>query len=395
MNKPRRLYARARLIGLVCLMSSSTALLGAPVGCSSAKDTTAASPVVKWTLVGSYQDPRDPTTGAAFSFGLDSRYVLKRGSACKGTPASCVESGTFSLDTTHGSLELTSSTGAHQTLTFSLPPTSAALLSTRSLLGGSTHLTPRADSPTSADDAAIACLDPSDPTIASARSATLVRIADDGVALVGDGGSLLPGGDAGTELSGRSGLLCQKQIPLFTVGLLDSAGTLVAETPQRAIDFNLPSTCGGAVGPNCSKRTVLSFPIGDTCDQVGDDPTLVECDVSIGSLAHDSCCGLYPNGKYCGGSGPETADCTEAWNRAQSDYLTHNFWRKRFTAGVTVRPGWSSVSQANSEVTYWAPSRPDFTNDELCISNTTYQLANPLEASFCCNVPATYSGHCD
>ena len=161
-------------------------------------------------------------------------------------------------------------------------------------------------------------------------------------------------------------------------------GTLPSKS---GVNYNQTGTCPGAVGPNCSLRTGPGFPIGNTCDKV-DGSNDVECDVSIGSLAHDSCCGDHPDGVRCGGSGTPTNDCQEAWNRAQNDYLAHNYWRQRFTPGRAARSGWHAVEQSNSTQNYWAPSQPDFKNDGLCIPDSGYKLSNAGEGSFCCNLPS-------
>jgi hypothetical protein len=101
--------------------------------------------------------------------------------------------------------------------------------------------------------------------------------------------------------------------------------------PTRGIFDVVASTCAGtdrcfgASGPNCNSITG-----GGSCGEQSDGQ--YQCDVTVGSHMHDSCCSAFPNGEWCGGTGAQTCTppagsnyggtyicCKAEWDHAVND----------------------------------------------------------------------------
>lgn len=88
---------------------------------------------------------------------------------------------------------------------------------------------------------------------------------------------------------------------------------------REAEGYNKTEYCFGAVGPGCGGAPFAS-PVKLSGGKL-------RMKVSVGSIAHDTCCNLHPNGKWCSGvpSGLAsdlksrigmTSDCDKEWNKA-------------------------------------------------------------------------------
>ena len=88
-------------------------------------------------------------------------------------------------------------------------------------------------------------------------------------------------------------------------------------------------TCFGAVGSNCDGVPILSY-----CSDKADG--LRECQVSVGSEMHDTCCSFPSNfnGKNCGGDGSQPTLCSKEWDHAWNDTGTTRQWPVTFNPTV-------------------------------------------------------------
>ncbi|TJY59967.1 hypothetical protein E4T66_12355 [Sinimarinibacterium sp. CAU 1509] len=91
--------------------------------------------------------------------------------------------------------------------------------------------------------------------------------------------------------------------------------------------------CFGATGDGCSQlggpagRVAYCRPALGTSE--------LECMVSAGSIEHDSCCFLHPQGRGCsnsaaGGAG-NGAFCAVEWDKAQDRLRRGLYWTRRFS----------------------------------------------------------------
>jgi hypothetical protein len=80
--------------------------------------------------------------------------------------------------------------------------------------------------------------------------------------------------------------------------------------------------CFGGIGSKCAR--IFGVPAGRRTKE-----GLQEFAVSVGSIAHDNCCRLHPNGFHCR-EGFTTEDCAAEWGQAKRDYGRRFFWRHEF-----------------------------------------------------------------
>jgi hypothetical protein len=380
---------------LACV-SAAAAVVGGP-GCS--REEEPAKPRV---LSGGYSEAGED--GIAITFATGMRYTLVP-PRCDG--AACVERGTYSFDAKANRLVLNNDTGAVRTFRFEevrVPKTSVASLRTKST---------DEDGLTPTDPGDGCALDDED--IAVAQQALrplegLVGGGDGPLVEAGAGGPRFVDSDGGTILDEEAmKLLCDAVVRTFaliettsgdpTGGGSDDGGgadqNKWGKKPTRnleKINYNMTGSCPGAVGPNCSLRKFAGFPVGNTCDKDKNDPRKVICDVSIGSLLHDTCCGSHPSGVYCNGPGTPTKACQAEWDRAQWDYANNNYWRKRFTVEKVDLGFYGAYMNAQG--------RPvpavlrDADGEPLCIpggrqqaqrGETPYSLRAKWEEPFCCS----------
>ncbi|HZI03778.1 MAG TPA: hypothetical protein VEZ71_07135 [Archangium sp.] len=124
------------------------------------------------------------------------------------------------------------------------------------------------------------------------------------------------------------------------------------ETQLEQAVSNVPNTCFGASGSNCS-----GFPDG-FCSNSTTTPGWVSCRVSIGSQMHDSCCMRYPGGETCGSTtaqycsppagskyvGSTYRCCKAEWDHAVGDMAAGRYWSWGFNESVVAPPGYSMVT---------------------------------------------------
>jgi hypothetical protein len=85
-------------------------------------------------------------------------------------------------------------------------------------------------------------------------------------------------------------------------------------------------TCFGAVGSNCDGVAPVS-----SCSTRSD--ATVECQVSVGSQLHDTCCSHNPGGSFCGGSGNPLnwpSNCSAEFSHATNDTASTRQFPKVF-----------------------------------------------------------------
>jgi Ricin-type beta-trefoil lectin domain len=88
--------------------------------------------------------------------------------------------------------------------------------------------------------------------------------------------------------------------------------------------------CFGGIGSKCARDPFLRFrvPMGRR-----DIDGYQRFSVSVGSIAHDNCCRVHPDGRSCRGlsSGQEEdAPCQAEWGQAIRDVYTGHFWQHKF-----------------------------------------------------------------
>jgi len=115
--------------------------------------------------------------------------------------------------------------------------------------------------------------------------------------------------------------------------------------PGYQLDF-----CHGAVGSNCTP-TPLPPPLPPITRS---DPTpdgMRRMEVSVGSMAHDTCCSRSPNGKRCGGRW-EDGSCSMEWDWAVEAQLNAWNFSQLFNPTVPYYPPHQSVvlTSANKPV---------------------------------------------
>jgi hypothetical protein len=119
-------------------------------------------------------------------------------------------------------------------------------------------------------------------------------------------------------------------------GGIDARQTLPLSSTMFRISAATPFTpgvdgCVGAVGDNCKDLLHRG-----TCAWKGN---LLECNISIGAMLHDSCCSNHPLGVSCGPK-QSTNDCQDEWTHAEGDTLRGRQWKGTFdpTRGGVARP---------------------------------------------------------
>ncbi len=60
----------------------------------------------------------------------------------------------------------------------------------------------------------------------------------------------------------------------------------------------------------------------------------LECMVSVGSIEHDSCCFLHPQGRGCAGNAGGGTFCAVEWDKAQDRLRRGLYWTRRFSPQV-------------------------------------------------------------
>jgi len=129
---------------------------------------------------------------------------------------------------------------------------------------------------------------------------------------------------------------------------------------------NVPGTCPGASGSNCT-----GLPNG-FCSNSTTTPGWVSCSVSVGSQMHDTCCGQYPGGLNCGGSTAQyctppanskyvgsTYQCCKAeWDHAVGDMAAGRYWSWGFNESIVAPAGYRMANTAvlGGEVTAFTTS---------------------------------------
>lgn len=133
----------------------------------------------------------------------------------------------------------------------------------------------------------------------------------------------------------------------------DEQQSVATDTVEQAVS-NVPNTCFGASGSNCS-----GFPTG-FCTNSTTTAGWVNCPVSVGSQMHDSCCMRYPGGDNCGGStaqyctppagskyvGSTYKCCKAEWDHAVGDTAAGRTWAWGFRESVVAPAGYSMASTA-------------------------------------------------
>jgi hypothetical protein len=171
-------------------------------------------------------------------------------------------------------------------------------------------------------------------------------------------------------------------------------GVLEAEPDGVFEEGALGGTCPGAVGPNCGLCVNSATTAG-----------WVRCNVSVGAMMHDTCCGDSPNGVACGGTEkamctpPANSDyagkpyrcCQAEWDHAKNDTLglTDRQWSLGFLKADRARPGWRAAFTAviNGDVS----SRPG-PDARLAPSGTRIYYADG-QLGWCANGVRKYDGY--
>jgi hypothetical protein len=137
----------------------------------------------------------------------------------------------------------------------------------------------------------------------------------------------------------------------------DTAETMSSEVEVSSVEqsvSNVPGTCPGASGSNCS-----GLPNG-FCTNSTTTPGWVSCSVTIGAQMHDTCCGFYPGGVSCGGSTKQyctppanskyvgsTYQCCQAeWDHAVGDMAAGRYWSWGFNESVVAPAGYRMATTA-------------------------------------------------
>jgi hypothetical protein len=129
---------------------------------------------------------------------------------------------------------------------------------------------------------------------------------------------------------------------------------------------NVPNTCFGASGSNCS-----GLPNG-FCTNSTTTAGWVNCSVSVGSQMHDTCCMQYPGGENCNGSptaqyctppgnsgyGTPYRCCKAEWDHARNDMAAGRYWSWGFKESVVAPAGTRLATTAvrNGQVTAYPTS---------------------------------------
>ena len=117
---------------------------------------------------------------------------------------------------------------------------------------------------------------------------------------------------------------------------------------------NVPNTCFGASGSNCS-----GLP-GGFCSNSTTTAGWVNCSVSVGSEMHDTCCAQYPGGESCGGAtaqyctppagsgyvGSSYRCCKGEWDHAVGDMAAGRYWSWGFKESVVAPAGYRMANTA-------------------------------------------------
>lgn len=100
---------------------------------------------------------------------------------------------------------------------------------------------------------------------------------------------------------------------------------LVACLALPVVARELPASayCFGATGAGCGSAGQPAYcrpALGST---------ELECMVSAGSIEHDGCCFLHPEGRACGGRSEDATQCSYEWEKAQRRVTQGLYWTRR------------------------------------------------------------------
>ena len=103
-----------------------------------------------------------------------------------------------------------------------------------------------------------------------------------------------------------------------------------AEAEERRAKLE---TCYGAMGPGCGVwagegLTKITLCGPSTLKSIVDGRYQLSCGINTGSWGHDQCCTLDENGHWCFGPGPNTASCTDDFNRGFARMLSPFQWER-------------------------------------------------------------------
>lgn len=143
-------------------------------------------------------------------------------------------------------------------------------------------------------------------------------------------------------------------------------------------------TCFGGVGSNCDG--VAPFSVCSTRSDA-----TVECQVSVGSQLHDTCCSHNPGGSYCGGSGNPLnwpSNCAAEFSHATNDTgSTRQFPRIFDATQPTYGP---TFDLAYWPTTDWNRGKPTAKAMRTPVGKALWDV--DAQNGWCAN-PASYSTH--